>query len=58
MKKRRAGFTFENELVEIQGIVEQWRTPDHRYFRVRMAAGETYVLRQDVKLGAWKLAGR
>ena len=30
-------FSFENRLVEIRTVVEQWRTPDHRYFRVRTA---------------------
>ena len=50
-------FTLENQLVEIQAIVDQWRTPDHRYFRVRTTASETYTLRQDVKSGVWELTG-
>ena len=48
-------FTFENQLVEIHEVVDQWRTPDHRYFKVKTAAGETYTLRQDVSSGAWEL---
>ena len=40
-------FTRGDQLVEILAVVAQWRTPDHRYFRVRTAA-ETYTLRQDV----------
>ena len=48
-------FTLENQLVEILAIVDQWRAPDHRYFRVRTSTGETYTLRQDVTSGAWEL---
>ena len=28
-------FTRGDQLVEILAVVEQWRTPDHRYCRVR-----------------------
>ncbi len=31
-------FTRGDQLVEILGVVAQWRMPDHRYFRVRTAA--------------------
>ncbi len=47
-------FTREDQLVEILAVVDQWRTPDHRYFRVR-TADETCTLRQDVRSGAWEL---
>ena len=43
-----------DQLVEILAVVEQWRTPDYRYFRVR-AAEETYTLRQDVRTGGWEV---
>ena len=39
-----------DQLVEILAVVAQWRTPDHRYFRVRTAE-ETCTLRQDVTSG-------
>ena len=48
-------FTVENQLIEIKAIVDQWRTPDHRYFKVRTAASESYTLRQDVRSGVWEL---
>ena len=48
-------FTFENQLVEVKEIVDQWSTPDHRYFRVRTAASENCTLRQDVRSGVWEL---
>ncbi len=47
-------FTRGDQLVEILAVVERWRTPDHRYFRVR-TADETCTLRQDVQSGGWEL---
>ena len=47
-------FTRGDQLIEILAVVAQWRTPDHRYFRVRTAA-ETCTLRQDVTSGGWEL---
>ena len=54
-EERPRRFTFENQLVEIRTIVEQWRTPDHRCFKVRTAAGESYTLRHAVRSGVWEL---
>ncbi len=48
-------FTVDHQLVEIQEIVDQWRTPDHRHFKVGTAAGGSYTLRQDVTSGVWEL---
>ena len=50
-------FTLEDQLVEIHEVVDQWRTPDHRYFKVRTAASESCTLRHDVKSGVWELTG-
>ncbi len=47
-------FTRGDQLVEILAVVDQWRTPDHQYFRVRTAE-ETCTLRQDVRSGGWEL---
>ena len=47
-------FTRGDQLVEILAVVDQWRTPDHRYFRVR-TADETCTLRQNVTSGGWEL---
>ncbi len=43
-----------DQLVEILAVVERWRTPDHRYFRVS-TADETCTLRHDVTSGGWEL---
>ncbi len=50
-------FTLADQPVEILAVVDRWRTPDHRYFRVRTATDETFTLRQDVRLGGWELTG-
>ena len=47
-------FTRGDQRVEILAVVAQWRTPDHRYFRV-LTAEETYTLRHDVTSGGWEL---
>ncbi len=43
-----------DQLVEILAVVDQWRTLDHRDFRVR-TADETCTLRQDVRTGGWEV---
>ena len=43
-----------DQLVQILAVVDRWRTPDHRYFKVRTVE-ETYTLRQDVPSGGWEL---
>ena len=50
-------FRLGDRLVEIEVVVERWQTPDQSGFRARTAAGETYVLRQDVGSGALEVAG-
>ena len=47
-------FACGDQLVEILAVVDQWRTPDHRYFRVS-TADETCTLRQDVRSGVWEV---
>ena len=45
-----------DQLIEILAVVAQWRTPEHRYFRVRTAA-EICTLRHDVTSGGWEQTG-
>ena len=47
-------FTRGDLRIEILTVVEQWRTPDHRYFMVRTAE-ETCTLGQGVTSGGWEL---
>ena len=47
-------FRLGDQRIEIEAVVERWRTPDSRGFRVT-AGGQTYVLRHDVASGVWAL---
>jgi hypothetical protein len=40
---------------EVDEVLDRWLAPDHRYFRIRGADGETYVLRHDVESERWEL---
>ena len=48
-------FTLEGQLVEVEAVVDRWRTPEYRGFKVSTATGETCTLRQDVRSGAWEV---
>lgn len=41
--------------IEIADVVDRWLAPDHRYFKVRDARGDVYILRHDVRSHAWEL---
>lgn len=41
--------------IEIAEVVDRWLAPDHRYFKVRDAGGDLYVLRHDVAGARWEL---
>ena len=47
-------FRLGDRQVEIEAVVERWRTPDHRGFKVT-AGGQTYALRHDVASGVWRV---
>jgi hypothetical protein len=48
-------FRMGDRLVEVAEVLDRWLAPDHRYFKVRDAAGDSYILRQDVESGTWEL---
>ena len=52
--RRRRRFTRGDQRVEILAVVAQWRTPEHRYFKIR-TADEMCTQRQDVTSGGWEL---
>jgi hypothetical protein len=41
--------------LEVEEVVDRWLAPDHRYFKVRAADGDTYVLRHDTESQCWEL---
>jgi hypothetical protein len=44
--------------LEVENVVDRWRDPDHRYFRVHTVDGDTYVLRHDTESHCWELVPR
>jgi hypothetical protein len=41
--------------VVVDAVLDQWLSPDHRYFKVRGRDGAAYILRHDVTNGQWEL---
>lgn len=48
-------FRHADQVVEVHEVVDRWLAPDHRYFKVKTAAGEICLLRHDVTSGGWEL---
>jgi hypothetical protein len=41
--------------IPVVEVVDQWIAPDHRYFKIRGEAGDTYIVGQEVSSGAWSV---
>lgn len=41
--------------VDVVAVVDRWLAPGHRYFKVRDAAGDTYIIRHDERTGVWEM---
>ena len=41
--------------VEIAEVVDRWLAPDHRYFKIKDAQGDLYILRNDVAADLWEV---
>jgi len=42
--------------LEVLAVLDRWIGPDHRYFKVRVTGGATFIVRQDLDAGEWELA--
>jgi hypothetical protein len=49
-------FTLDDRTVEVVAVVERWREPHRRGFRVRGDDGRAYRLRQAADTGRWELS--
>jgi hypothetical protein len=36
-------------------VLDAWLAPDHRYFKLRVADGDTYLVRHDERADIWEL---
>jgi hypothetical protein len=41
--------------VDVAEVIDAWLAPDHRYFKLRAADGDTYLVRHDERLDSWEL---
>ncbi|MDX1432840.1 MAG: hypothetical protein R3286_10365 [Gammaproteobacteria bacterium] len=48
-------FRMGRRQVEIVEVLDRWLEPELSYFKVAADDGATYILRHDVRLGAWDL---
>ena len=48
-------FTLGDRQITVREVVDQWLAPDHRYFKVTDATGDTYILRHDGPTDRWDL---
>ena len=48
-------FRLGERWIEIADTIDSWLAPDHRYFKVKDAQGDLYILRHDVATYRWEL---
>jgi hypothetical protein len=48
-------FALGERRLTVEGILDRWLAPDHRYFKVAASDGDTYILRHDDATGEWTL---
>lgn len=41
--------------IAVAAVVDAWLAPDHRYFKLEGADGDTYLVRHDERTGTWEL---
>ena len=41
--------------IEVVNVLDRWLAPDHRYFKCLGNGDATYIVRNDVRSGAWEL---
>jgi hypothetical protein len=55
--ERPVRFKLGEQTLEIEEVEDRWYSPGETYFRVRVAGGDRYVLRQVDALDVWTLEG-
>ena len=41
--------------IVVEEVLDAWLAPDHRYFKLKGADGDTYLVRHDEGAGTWEL---
>ena len=50
------GIRLGERFLPVHRVADRWKEGESRYFRVTVLDGRTFVLRQDMLTGRWKLA--
>jgi hypothetical protein len=41
--------------IDVAEVLDAWLGPDHRYFKLKAADGDTYLVRHDERSDSWEL---
>ena len=41
--------------IAVAEVLDAWLAPEHRYFKLKAADGDTYLVRHDERSGIWEL---
>jgi hypothetical protein len=41
--------------IDVAAVLDAWLAPDYRYFKLRGADGDTYLVRHDERSNTWEL---
>ena len=41
--------------IAVKEVLDAWLAPEHRYFKLRAAEGDTYLVRHDEQSNTWEL---
>jgi hypothetical protein len=41
--------------IAVADVLDAWLAPDHRYFKLKAADGDTYLVRHDERSNTWEL---
>ncbi len=41
--------------IVVSEVLDAWLAPDHRYFKLKGADGDTYIVRHDERSATWEL---
>ena len=45
----------DDRRIAVAEVVDAWLAPDYRYFKLRAANGDTYLVRHDERSDSWEL---
>ena len=55
--ERPVRFTFDDHEYVVEQVLEEWRGPDHQFFKIQADDRHVYILRHETSMpdGAWEL---